>query len=148
MSPPSLRGIVTSPEWMANALCRRSDPDLFYPGTGHSSQEGRAVCARCPVRTECLAYAIEHREYYGVWGGLSERQRRHMRETGGRSVNRTGSDAKQNQGRTEMVRKLAATFSDSEIATQLGCPRRTVMRIRGAAGIPPAHPRYGGWVKT
>jgi WhiB family redox-sensing transcriptional regulator len=146
MSPPNLKGIVASPKWMADAECKQSDPELFYPDTGHSSRDGRAVCARCPVRAECLAYAIEHHERYGVWGGMSERQRRHMRETGGRSVNRTGTDAR--QGRTEVVRKLAATLSDSEIAKQLGCPRRTVMRVRALAGIPPARARYGGWAKT
>jgi len=132
MSTPDLRGIVASPGWMAAGLCRQRDPELFYPATGHSSRDARAVCARCPVRAQCLAYAIEHRERYGVWGGMSERQRRHLREKG-RPDQRVG-----------VVRKLAATLSDSQIAVQLGCSRRTVRDIRAAAGIPPAYPRRGG----
>jgi len=107
------------------------------------------------VRTECLAYAIEHREYYGVWGGLSERQRRHMRETGGRSVNSNRTDAREQpwyqrgpDERESVVRKLAATLSDAQIGARLGCHRKTVLAIRTANGIPPARPRYGGWAKT
>jgi len=100
------------------------------------------------VRAACLAYAIEHREL-GVWGGLSERQRRHLRETKGGSVNRTGTDARQSSPRGPdkregQVRELAATLSDSQIAARLGCCRQTVLSIRAAAGIPPARARHGG----
>ena len=151
MSTPNLRGIVASPEWMAAAACRESDPALFYPETGHSSRDGRAVCARCPVRAACLAYAIEHREYHGVWGGLSERQRRHLRETGGRPVSRTRTDAREQpwyqrgpDERAGQVRELAATLTDAQIGVRLGCHRQTVLAIRSAAGIPPARPRCGG----
>ena len=149
MSTPNLRGIVESPEWMAAAACRESDPEIFYPSTGRSSRDGRAVCGRCPVQAACLVYAIEHREHYGVWGGLSERQRRRLRETGGRSVNGTGTDARQSSPRGPdkregQVRELAATLSDSQIAARLGCCRQTVLSIRAAAGIPPARARHGG----
>jgi len=151
MSRLDLRGIVTSPEWMSDALCRDSDPEIFYPGTGHDSRDARAVCARCPVRAACLAYAIEHREYHGVWGGQSERQRRNVRENGGRPVNRTRTDAREQpwyqrgpDERVGQVRELAATLTDAQIGVRLGCHRKTVLAIRSAAGIPPARPRCGG----
>lgn len=155
MSPPNLKGIVASPKWMADAECKQSDPELFYPDTGHSSRDGRAVCARCPVEAECLAYAIEHHERYGVWGGMSERQRRHMREIGGRSIKRTQTNAREQpwhqwgpDKRESVVRRLAATLTDAQIGARLGCHRKTVLAFRTATGIPPAYPRIGGWIKS
>jgi WhiB family redox-sensing transcriptional regulator len=64
--------------WMAAARCRDSDPDLFFPTRGGPdvTAYAKAVCATCPVRTECLEYAVVHEERYGVWGGLSPKERR------------------------------------------------------------------------
>jgi WhiB family redox-sensing transcriptional regulator len=64
--------------WAARAECRGEDPSMFFPGTDDDPSLGLAVCARCPVRQECLDYAIEARERYGIWGGTTERQRRRM----------------------------------------------------------------------
>jgi WhiB family transcriptional regulator, redox-sensing transcriptional regulator len=66
-------------DWMASGLCAQTDPDEFYPDRGGSARQAKAVCARCPVITECLEDAIVHDERYGVWGGLSERERRPLR---------------------------------------------------------------------
>jgi WhiB family redox-sensing transcriptional regulator len=74
--------------WMAAARCRNVDPDLFFPTKGGPdvTAHAKAVCAQCPVRTECLEYAVENQERYGVWGGLSPKERRPlMRERRGRS---------------------------------------------------------------
>lgn len=70
-----------SPPWMRDAACRGMDPELFFPEKGASwdVQEARGVCAGCPVRTECLTYAMDHTERHGVWGGTSERERRRLR---------------------------------------------------------------------
>jgi WhiB family redox-sensing transcriptional regulator len=65
--------------WMADAACRGMNPDLFFPERGGSTAEAKAVCAGCPVRVECLDYAITNFEKLGLWGGTSERQRRAMR---------------------------------------------------------------------
>jgi len=64
--------------WMAAARCRNVDPDLFFPTKGGPdvTAHAKAVCAQCPVRTECLEYAVENGERYGVWGGLSPKERR------------------------------------------------------------------------
>ncbi|MGW6054393.1 WhiB family transcriptional regulator [Streptomyces sp. NPDC055189] len=60
---------------MARAVCRAADPDeLFVQGA--AQHQAKAVCSGCPVRTECLVYALDSRIEYGVWGGMTERERR------------------------------------------------------------------------
>jgi WhiB family transcriptional regulator, redox-sensing transcriptional regulator len=62
-------------DWVNDAACRAGDPDqLFVAGAGQNRAKG--VCMRCPVRTECLADALDHRTEWGVWGGMTERERR------------------------------------------------------------------------
>ncbi|MCC7078652.1 MAG: WhiB family transcriptional regulator [Acidimicrobiia bacterium] len=68
-----------SGEWRRLARCRDRDPDVFFPGRGMSTAPAKAICASCPVRAECLEYALENREKYGIWGGKSERERRQLR---------------------------------------------------------------------
>ena len=72
-------------DWRYSAACRDVDPELFYPaGTDGPAllriAEAKTVCAQCPVRAECLAWAMAHGEDYGVWGGLSEDERRTLRQ--------------------------------------------------------------------
>lgn len=62
--------------WMRDGLCMQTDPDAHYPEKGESTTAAKAVCEGCPVRAECLAYAVARNERFGVWGGLSERERR------------------------------------------------------------------------
>jgi WhiB family transcriptional regulator, redox-sensing transcriptional regulator len=62
-------------DWIAQAACRATDPDeLFVQGAAQNRV--KAVCMTCPVRTECLADALDHRVEFGVWGGMTERERR------------------------------------------------------------------------
>ena len=65
--------------WADRANCAGCDPDLFFPDRGASLAEAKAVCAGCVVRDECLEYALAAGERFGVWGGLSERERRRIR---------------------------------------------------------------------
>ena len=81
MSGPDLLNIVTPPEWAADALCAQTDPELFFPEKGGATWEARRVCAGCPVRAECLDYALAQGERHGIWGGESERARRRLRRT-------------------------------------------------------------------
>lgn len=67
------------PEWVADALCAQTDPDAFFPEKGGSTAAAKRTCVQCPVRERCLAYAMEHGERYGIWGGLSDRERRRLR---------------------------------------------------------------------
>lgn len=62
--------------WTEQALCTQTDPDAFYPEKGESTTDAKKVCLACEVRTECLEEAIATKERYGVWGGMSERERR------------------------------------------------------------------------
>lgn len=63
-------------KWQDDALCREVDPELFFPELSHPTTEAKRVCALCPVVDDCLAYALEADEPFGVWGGWSPRQRR------------------------------------------------------------------------
>lgn len=70
--------------WAAQGACRLSDSELFFPvsSVGRSAGQvarAKAVCLRCPVRGECLDFALESGQDYGVWGGTSEDERRTMR---------------------------------------------------------------------
>ncbi|MER7983856.1 WhiB family transcriptional regulator [Streptomyces sp. NPDC095817] len=62
-------------EWVVRASCRISDPEsLFAEGTAQN--KAKTICSGCPVRTECLACALDNRIEYGVWGGMTDRERR------------------------------------------------------------------------
>lgn len=69
--------------WQDNANCKGADQDLFFPekgkGRSSSTREARVICAGCAVRDPCLDFAVEHGEKFGIWGGLSERERRRVR---------------------------------------------------------------------
>lgn len=68
-------------EWAKDALCAQTDPEAFFPEKGGTTAPGKSLCRRCPVRAECLDYALEHDERFGIWGGLSERERRQLKKT-------------------------------------------------------------------
>lgn len=67
------------PRWQEFGNCRGVDPDLFFPERGASTKEAKEVCKSCVVREECLEYALSNGEKFGIWGGLSERERRRIR---------------------------------------------------------------------
>ncbi len=71
-------------DWQAKARCAEVDPDIFFPERGGSSKRAREVCARCEVRLQCLEYALNNKEQFGIWGGTSERERRRLRRERGR----------------------------------------------------------------
>ena len=66
-------------EWQEQALCAQTDPEAFFPEKGGSTREAKRICKACAVRDECLEYALEHDERFGIWGGLSERERRRLK---------------------------------------------------------------------
>lgn len=65
--------------WQEQAACRGMDPELWFSERGESTSEAKEVCRCCPVRRECSEFALANGERFGVWGGLSERQRRRIR---------------------------------------------------------------------
>jgi WhiB family redox-sensing transcriptional regulator len=65
--------------WQRQANCMGVEPDLFFPERGASTREAKEVCRGCVVRADCLEYALANGEKFGIWGGLSERERRKIR---------------------------------------------------------------------
>lgn len=80
--PILLAGLTTQSSseksFYEDALCAQTHPEAFFPQKGHSSKAAKAMCARCEVITECLQLAIDNDEEFGVWGGLSARERRNL----------------------------------------------------------------------
>ncbi|MCW2777355.1 MAG: WhiB family transcriptional regulator [Frankiales bacterium] len=72
MSTPSLDA---TQDWTALSACKDADPDELFV-TGAAQNRAKAVCMGCPVRTECLSDALDNRVEFGVWGGMTERERR------------------------------------------------------------------------
>jgi WhiB family transcriptional regulator, redox-sensing transcriptional regulator len=75
--------MITVPgrDWRQLAACRHSDPELFFPVSASGSSldqvtQAKAICAGCPVRRQCLGFALDTRQDHGVWGGMSEQERR------------------------------------------------------------------------
>ena len=65
-------------EWQDKGLCRNEDPEIFFVDPGASAAEAKAICKRCPIQPECLAWAIKMRERYGVYGGLTAKERENL----------------------------------------------------------------------
>lgn len=66
--------------WQADSLCAQTDPEAFFPEKGGSTRDAKKICASCDVRAQCLDYALQNDERFGIWGGLSERERRKLRK--------------------------------------------------------------------
>lgn len=121
-----------TPDWMREGACRGdSQPDRFFP-EGHAKapvEAAKAVCQRCSVSVQCLEYALTHEEVYGVWGGMSERERRALKAP--RPV------VKQPSPHAASIRRLAGRgWTDPEIARHIGLRAETVQRIRARESIP------------
>jgi WhiB family transcriptional regulator, redox-sensing transcriptional regulator len=107
--------------WRDRAACRGTGPDLFFPERGESADPARQICARCPVRQPCLACALDKAITHGVWGGLTERERRVLRASRQRASRRERNRA--------IVAADAAGYSRQEIARTFGLSRTSVSRI-------------------
>jgi WhiB family redox-sensing transcriptional regulator len=64
--------------WKSDGACRWVDPDLFYPVSEADAEPAKLVCSQCGVQQRCLEFAVEAREFEGVWGGLTGAERRAM----------------------------------------------------------------------
>ena len=65
--------------WQSDALCSQTDPEAFFPEKGGSTRDAKRICGSCDVRGECLEYALQNDERFGIWGGMSERERRKLK---------------------------------------------------------------------
>lgn len=77
---PAVSQSETGLSWLEQGLCAQTDPEAFYVEKGGSTRDAKKVCVGCDVRGECLEYALAHDERFGVWGGLSERERRKLKK--------------------------------------------------------------------
>lgn len=68
--------------WQEEALCAQTGGDFFFPEPGSSVREAKRICGLCPIRATCLEYALSHDMRFGVWGGMSEKERLALRRAG------------------------------------------------------------------
>jgi len=107
--------------WRELAACRGTDLEVFFPERGESAGPARQLCARCPVRQPCLDYAITNRITYGIWGGLTERERRALRSGWLRASRRDRDQA--------ILAAEAAGYTAAAIGRSFGLSRTSVTRI-------------------
>jgi WhiB family redox-sensing transcriptional regulator len=74
---------LTDQNWRALGLCAETDADLWFSVGAVQHKEAKRICRRCPVRFECLTYAMDEPVDHGIWGGLTERERRRYRRKAG-----------------------------------------------------------------
>lgn len=79
----SSREVPAELQWQSEALCAQTDPEAFFPEKGGSTREAKKICASCEVKAQCLEYALKNDERFGIWGGLSERERRKLKRQAG-----------------------------------------------------------------
>jgi len=82
VKPPHASFAFLDQPWASQALCAQTDPESFFPEKGGSTREAKKVCAQCFVQAECLDWALTTNERFGIWGGLSERERRKVQHPG------------------------------------------------------------------
>ena len=107
--------------WRELAACRGTELEVFFPERGETAGPARQVCARCPVRQACLDYAISNRITHGIWGGLTERERRGLQSGWVRATRRDRDRA--------ILAAEAAGYTAAAIARSFGLSRTSVIRI-------------------
>lgn len=71
--------VAAESRWQDQARCAEVDTEIFYPENGGLDRPAKKICAGCEVRAECLEFAVDNNEIWGIWGGFSERERRNMK---------------------------------------------------------------------
>jgi WhiB family transcriptional regulator, redox-sensing transcriptional regulator len=108
--------------WRERAACRGADLEVFFPGRGESAGPARQICASCPVRQPCLDYAISHAITHGIWGGLTERDRRALRS-------RHVSAARRERDAAIAAAAAAAGSTKAAIGRAFGLAATSVTRV-------------------
>ena len=103
-------------EWTGHAICTDADPEIFPP-PGKSGASARQICSRCPVRADCLAYALAAEEEFGIWGGLDQNERR--TSNGGYVVRRPVRHRAREVRVTPEQRRLRAKIAARQLSARL-----------------------------
>ena len=123
--PPQHRGLAGparfAARWRELAACRGTDLEVFFPGRGETAGPARQVCAGCPVRQACLDYAITNQITHGIWGGLTERERRALRSSWVRALRRERDRA--------IVAAETDGYTAAAIGRSFGLSRTSVTRV-------------------
>ncbi len=117
-------------------MCHGTDLNLFYPERGQSAGPARQVCAPCPVREPCLEYALSSRITSGIWGGLTERERRELQSA-------WVQDARRERDRAILAAD-AAGYTTAAIARSFGLSQTSVVRI-ARGGTDAGRPARDRW---
>jgi len=123
--PPRYRSLAVparfAARWRELAACRGTHLEVFFPGRGETAGPARQVCAACPVRQPCLDYAITNRITHGIWGGLTERERRALRSGWVRASRQERDQA--------VLAADAAGYAAAAIGRSFGLSRTSVSRL-------------------
>ena len=123
--PPRYRSLAVparfAARWRELAACRGTHLEVFFPGRGETAGPARQVCAACPVRQPCLDYAITNRITHGIWGGLTERERRTLRSGWVRASRQERDQA--------VLAADAAGYAAAAIGRSFGLSRTSVSRL-------------------
>jgi len=123
--PPRHRTPVTPAPapvgWRYRAACRGTDLEVFFPGRGQSAEHARQICASCPVCELCLDYALRHGIVHGIWGGLTERDRRAPRSRHVSTSRRKRDEA--------ILAADAAGYSQAAVSRAFSLARTSVSRV-------------------
>jgi WhiB family redox-sensing transcriptional regulator len=114
-------------EWQEDAVCAQTDPEAFFPEKGGSTRDAKMVCLGCPVQDQCLQYALDNQERFGIWGGLSERERRKLQDRVGQGHGRILSEAQEQRAMDMLDRGLTVT----QVARQFAVNFSVIRRLRG-----------------
>ena len=145
-------GLPEEASWQERALCSQTDPEAFFPEKGGSTREAKRICTGCEVSSECLEYALEHDERFGIWGGLSERERRRLKRAPSdrpldrqrRMIGPVCDDLERAPGRPlqliQVVVVPAARRRAGDEPVRRRCRRRTSRTSSGSAGSTSAAP--------
>jgi WhiB family transcriptional regulator, redox-sensing transcriptional regulator len=114
-------------EWQDGALCTEVSPDLWFPEKGAGNEPAKRVCRSCEVRIPCLQYALENNERFGIFGGMSEPERRAARKTG-----MTAAEAIAAQGAARMRKARRTAANNQRLARQRQHRSEAAARIEAA----------------
>jgi WhiB family redox-sensing transcriptional regulator len=137
MDKPGVNQPTARAHWRQSAVCLPADPELFFPvsdtGPGlRQADQAKAICARCPVRRECLVFAIGTGQQYGIWGGLTEDDRRPA------AARQSGPHRNGHAATTHAIMQIQAEFartaSQRRTEADLRMLRHSVSRASGLNG--------------